>query len=193
MLIDHVYRGRILNNVHRGDVVEMMVLAALGADWRSVGLAWHPWDLVRGHGENRVRIQVRQMAARQLWGETARQVISFGWKSSPPSYFFRDHPGDAIENEGWFCDVFVIGVHRECDEAITDTLDVAQWQFLVIPTCDLKRGLNTMTLAKALKRWHLTPWASLAAQVDSAVASLEAARGLVTLASSVPPVTGRPA
>ena len=41
----------------------MMVLAALGGEWRFVGLGWHPWDLQRGQGEDRVRIQVKPSAA----------------------------------------------------------------------------------------------------------------------------------
>lgn len=45
MVAEHMYGGRILNNAHRGDVVEMMALAALGPDWEHVGLGWHPWDL----------------------------------------------------------------------------------------------------------------------------------------------------
>jgi len=40
-----IYGGRILNNSHRGDVVEMMVLKALGPDWDFFALGWPPWDL----------------------------------------------------------------------------------------------------------------------------------------------------
>ena len=70
MVANRIYGGTVLNNSHRGDVVEMMVLAALGSDWKFVGLGWHPWDLQRGSGADRVRIQVRQSAAMQIWGPT---------------------------------------------------------------------------------------------------------------------------
>lgn len=44
MVAQNMYSGRIINNAHRGDIVEMMVLSALGNDWNLVGLGWHPWD-----------------------------------------------------------------------------------------------------------------------------------------------------
>ncbi|HPD60809.1 MAG TPA: hypothetical protein PKV48_03500 [Thermodesulfobacteriota bacterium] len=59
LLIDKFYSGRILNNSHRGELVEMMVLSALGPEWRYVGSGWNPWDLQRGSGRARVRIQVK--------------------------------------------------------------------------------------------------------------------------------------
>jgi hypothetical protein len=43
---DTLYSSSILNNSHRGDVVEMMVLAALGSEWKFVGLGWHPWNRI---------------------------------------------------------------------------------------------------------------------------------------------------
>ena len=109
MVAKQMYSGRILNNAHRGDVVEMMVLAALGPEWKHVGLGWHPWDLQRGHGPSRVRVQVKQTAAVQLWGDTVSRVLRFGWKPNPPSYFERDNPREDIESAGWFCELFVFG------------------------------------------------------------------------------------
>lgn len=70
MVKSNIYSSRILNNAHRGDVIEMMVLSALGEDWKFVGLGWHPWDLESGSGSERVRIQAKQCAALQLWGPT---------------------------------------------------------------------------------------------------------------------------
>ena len=90
----HMYSGKILNNSHRGDVVEMLVLSALGSDWRFVGLGWHPWDLEKGAGASRVRIQVKQCAAMQLWGRTKKMQVQFGWKKNAPSYFAKDNPGE---------------------------------------------------------------------------------------------------
>ena len=112
---DNMYSGRVLNNSHRGDVVEMMVLSALQPEWNFVGLGWHPWDLQRGTGDNRLRIQVKQSAALQLWGPTKRPAISFGWSKKAPDYFKRDNPGESIESEGWFCEIFVVGIHSGTD------------------------------------------------------------------------------
>ena len=169
LAVDEVFGTPILNNAHRGDVVEMIVYAALRPEWKFVGLGWHPWDLQRGHGADRVRIQVKQCAALQLWGKTQRPTISFGWKKQPPSYFERDNPGEPIEAEGWFCEVFVIGVHEGVDEKTTDQVDPRQWRFLVIPTCDLARGTNSMVLTRALAEWRLLDWSELRDEVEAAV------------------------
>ena len=146
-IIEHtaemMYGGRILNNSHRGDVVEAMVSAALDPAWKFVGLGWHPWDLQRGRGADRVRMQIKQVAALQLWGPTKKPTLTFGWKSNPPSYFKRDNPDEAIEDEGWFCEVFVFGLHLETDVDSADQVNVDQWQFLVIPAADLETGQNS--------------------------------------------------
>lgn len=167
-----MYQQRILNNTHRGNVVEAMVLAALGPDWKLVGLGWHPWDLERGSGSSRIRIQVKQWAALQLWTpkKPGRPKVTLGSKEKPPGYFSRDNPGVNIEPEGWFCDLFVIGIHRESDRDRADQVDPAQWQFLVIPTCDLQPRQNTLDLdaARASNRWPVVSWSELSEAVKRA-------------------------
>jgi hypothetical protein len=133
-----IYGETILNNSHRGDVVEMMVLAALGEEWSFVGLGWHPWDIQRGSGKT-------------------------------PSYFERDNPDEPIEKEGWFCEIFVFGVHQELDPDKVDQVDSKQWKFLVVPTCDLKKGAKSITLTKALNMWPLCMWHELPKEVDEAI------------------------
>ena len=169
---DNFYKARIINNAHRGNVVEAMVLAALGPKWRLVGLGWHPWDLQRGTGKSRVRIQVKQSAALQLWGKTKNQSLQFGWKRNPPSYFKRDNPHEPIEAEGWFCDVFIFGVHQGTNPKTVQQTDASQWEFMVIPTSDLKKGTNSMVLTRALERWPLISWHDLSATVETAIKSL---------------------
>jgi hypothetical protein len=169
MVAREMYSGRILNNSHRGDVVEMMVLAALGSDWKHVGLGWHPWDLQRGKDFERVRIQVKQTAALQLWGNTVRRTLQFDWKKTAPSYFERDNPGELIEQEGWFCDLFVFGLHDEMDLSIADQLDPTQWKFLVVPVCDLTEGTKSMVLSKAVSKWPVVMWSQLREAVDNSI------------------------
>ena len=164
-----MFSDSVLNNSHRGDVVEMLVYSALAPDWDFVGLGWHPWDLQRGTGADRLRIQVKQSAALQLWGKTKRPAISFGWSKNPPEYFERYNPGETIESEGWFCEIFVIGVHQNDDPHTVDQVDPRQWSFLVIPTSDLKQGTNSMVLTKALSRWQPVDWISLKETVQKII------------------------
>ena len=167
MVAEEIYGGQILNNSYRGDVVEMMVLAALGSNWKHVGLGWHPWDLQRGSGDDRIRIQVKQTAAIQVWGDTKARTLRFNWRPNPPSYFERDNPDEAIEVEGWFCDLFVFGLHDETDSLIADQADPMQWKFLVIPVCDLKKGLGSMQLSKARNLWTAVSWNDLKLEVEA--------------------------
>jgi hypothetical protein len=166
MLIEKLYSHRILNNSHRGDFVEMMVLDALGHEWRHVGLGWNIWDLQRGNGKERARIQVKQCAARQLWGKTKCMVFQFPWSDHAPAYIRRDFPDEALEQDGWFCELFVVGVHAIEDETLCDQTDPSQWQFMIVPSWELKRGQSSMTLSKAMKRWPLVPLAELKAAVE---------------------------
>ena len=166
MVSRYMYSSKILNNSHRGEIVEMMVLSALGSEWKMVGLGWHPWDLQYRNGSERKRIQVKQCAAMQLWGPTKELSIQFGWKNKAPDFFERDNPGETIESEGWFCDIFVIGIHLIKDES-ADQVDPKQWDFLVIPTSDLKRGLKSMTLKKALARWKPVKWEDIKIAVEA--------------------------
>jgi hypothetical protein len=147
-----------------------MVLEALGDEWRLVGLAWHPWDLQRGSAKDRVRIQVKQTAALQLWGKTKVPTLSFKWHKEPPEYFARDNPGEAIEDAGWFCELFVFGIHSGTDPETVDQVDPQQWEFLVVPTSELERGASSMVLTKALARWTPVGWGELRGAVRVAIA-----------------------
>jgi hypothetical protein len=166
LLIEKLYSQRVLNNSHRGDFVEMMVLDALGPEWHYVGLGWNIWDLQRGSGNDRSRIQVKQCAARQLWGKTKCMTCQFPWSKEAPFYIRRDYPNEALEKQGWFCELFVAGVHSIHDEKLCDQTDPSQWQFMVVPARELKLGQKSMTLSKAMKRWPLVPLAGLKSAVD---------------------------
>lgn len=144
----------------------MMTLAALGPEWKHVGLGWHPWDLQRGQGAERIRLQVKQTAALQLWGKSVNRTLQFGWKSNPPYYFERDNPGEAIEPEGWFCEGFVFGIHDGTDRERVDQVDPEQWSFLVIHVRDLHPRTNSMQLSKARDRWKAVPWKELRREVE---------------------------
>lgn len=169
LLLEHVYKGPIINNAHRGDLVEMAVLAALGPPWKYVGLGWHPWDLQRGCGKDRVRIQVKNCARLQLWGETTSPRVQFGWKAKPPAYFKQCYPNKEIENEGWFCEIFVIGYHCNKNRSTADQVDPEQWKYLIIPVCELKPKQSSLSLDKAKTCWPPVKWAGIRAAVDNAI------------------------
>lgn len=185
MVSREMYSGKILNNAHRGHVVEAMVLSALSPDhalgpdqWRLTALGWHPWDLQRGKGEDRVRIQVKQCAWLQLWtpkNDKEDLRLHFVWKKSRPRYFKRDYPDEDIEREGWFCDMFVFGVHEEKDRDRADQVDPDQWTFLVIPAHELREDLKSLSLEDAKAKWPPVSWSGLAESVESAISKWRSA------------------
>lgn len=167
LLVSKIFSEKIINNAHRGDLVEMMVLAALGEEWKFVGLGWHPWDLQKGQGKDRVRLQVKQAAALQLWGETKDMAVHFGWRSQAPQYFKRDNPHEAIEDSGYFCEIIVAGLHLEKDKAVVDQVDPNQWQFCVVPTKELPERQGSMRVEKVLERWPAVGFGELRQKVEA--------------------------
>jgi hypothetical protein len=166
-VIESMYSKQILNNSHRGDVAEALVMMALGDEWNFVGLGWHPWDLQYGSGSNRIRIQVKNIALRQIWGKTKTPTLVFGWKANPPSYFERDNPGIKIEDKGYFCELFVFCLHLETDKENVDQVDPQQWKFLVIPAKDLRQKRKSMVLSKALDKWTPVKWSGLEKKIET--------------------------
>jgi len=173
MLIEKLYSQRILNNSHRGDFVEMIVLDALGPEWRHVGLGWNIWDLQRGTGKDRARIQVKQCAARQLWEKRSAWPSSSPGAIRRPPTFRRDFPNEALESAGWFCELFVVGDHAVGDEALCDQTDPSQWEFMIVPSRELERSQSSMTLRKAKKRWPLVPLSGLRPAVEANLVECE--------------------
>lgn len=169
LLVKNIYSEGIINNSHRGDIVEMMALAALGDDWKFVGLGWYPWDLQRGEGKNRVRVQVKQAAALQIWGETKEMSVQFGWRNAPPRGFRKDNPKETIEDRGYFCELIIVGIHLEKDRDKADQVNPQQWEFSVIPAKDLVSAQRSMKLAKVLERWPAVKYDDLSQKVNSLI------------------------
>jgi hypothetical protein len=141
-----------MDNCERGQYAEQLVLTALGDGWKWVGAGWHPWDIESTSAAERVRIQVRQSAMRQLWKRPKHLKPSFETRTKPkPSYTERDHPGILIEKEGRFCEIFIFAWHG-IDDASCDQRLPEQWQFFVLP----ERALGTRkkaTLAELQNAW----------------------------------------
>ena len=97
---------------------------------------------------------------------TNKEVIYSIWlEKKAPDYFERDNPSETFEFEGWFCDIFIVGLHLVEDESAYQ-VDPKQLGFLVIPTTDLQHRQNSMVLSKALSRWKPVKWEDLKTTVE---------------------------
>lgn len=170
-LADRLYNRATMDNCERGHYAEQLVLSALGGDWKWVGAGWHPWDIEITSTAERVRIQVRQSAMRQLWKRPKNLKPSFATKAkSKPSYTEREHPGIVIENEGRFCEIFIFAWHA-FDDASCDQRLPEQWQFFVVPERAL--GIRKkVTMAELQSAWltdnggHNASWETLRDAVE---------------------------
>ena len=135
-LVNHLYNQKIMDNRERGSYAEAMVWQALSVTnpaWEWVAAGWHPWDFQKVDGSKRIRIQLKQSAAKQLWTPSGKVVHAFSTQiKNKPSYFERDHPGEKIEERGRFCELFIFAWHGITNETC-DHRDPAQWLFFVVP------------------------------------------------------------
>lgn len=154
-LVDHLYNKKIIDNRERGSYAEAMVWQALvrtNSMWEWVAEGWHPWDFQKRSGSKRFRIQLKQSAAKQLWTPLRKPIHSFSTKiKNKPSYFERDHPGEQIEEQGRFCELFIFAWHGVFNETC-DQRDPDQWTFYVVPEKSLG-SKNSIKLVDLDSSW----------------------------------------
>jgi hypothetical protein len=86
-----------LDNAIRGHYIEALIWSLLkehnetcsaNNQWMNAGVGWGPWDLQRGRHElgNRVRVQVKIKADKQLWipRHNRPSEYSLGWNEKDP-------------------------------------------------------------------------------------------------------------
>ncbi|MCX6781595.1 MAG: hypothetical protein NTW66_00505 [Candidatus Magasanikbacteria bacterium] len=151
-LADRLYNQPIMNNSDRGNYAEQLVASALGKLWKPVGSGWHLWDFEGRVREKRIRIQVKQSAARQLWTPKKKPSHAFSVEAkNRPDYILRDHPKEKIEGYGRFCEIYIFAWHgiggERCDQRIPE-----QWIFFVVPEKSLGK-MKRIPLKKLEGDW----------------------------------------
>ena len=161
-LIRDVFDRPLIDNALRGYWCEYMLAEALGPACRHVGGGWHAWDLEIGSGragDPLIRIQVKNAARLQTWhsGGAMRSDPAFvlTWRRRP-AYFERDWAGVSCEAEGFLCDVYLLCLHDETDEAVADHRDPAQWQVFVLPVSGPASGVTEAERAWAVEKSRRT-------------------------------------
>jgi hypothetical protein len=66
------FGGPLVSNIYRGLVAEIIVGAALGAEWQLCSGDWRGWDFEHPTG---LRLEVKQSAARQTWTGTRKATV----------------------------------------------------------------------------------------------------------------------
>ena len=140
-LVKRLYGRPILRNVLRGELVEQMILDALGPDWQAAA-DYGSWDLESSTG---ARIQARQSAAQQSWAapgdRASRPCFSI---SSRRSYSEKDRRWSGVPSRN--ADLYVFAWHPlTCSDA--DHRDPHQWRFFVVKTSALPTNQASIGLA----------------------------------------------
>ncbi len=127
-LTRRLFGSSILRNSIRGEVVEEIVAIALEPDWELCAGDWASCDL--RHPRTKLRIQVKQSAARQSWHRTEGP-------SSKPRFSIAHKTGRWEDGDRWVgepgrnADIFVFAWHPLVNET-ADHRDPQQWEFYVV-------------------------------------------------------------
>lgn len=182
---DVLFGADVLDNAMRGVFIEAITFHALRAyddaqsiapRWRHVGLGWGPWDLQRGTAKaaDRVRVQVKAKAAKQLWTPQKEYVPAFDLglskKEEAPSYFARDYPEETFgicEAAGYRTDLFLLAWHSSGRQA-----DPNNYSFYMVPAATLSDASSTpprrLTVAQLSAEYEAATFAQLPAKLNAA-------------------------
>ena len=158
------FGGPLVSNIFRGLVAEIIVGAALGAEWQFCSGDWRGWDFEHATG---CRLEVKQSAARQTWTGTRKATV--------PIFDIRERTG-YFEGADWVADprryahIYVFAHHPIMD-ASADHRDPSQWRFHVVATDHLP-AFKTISLARVALLSDAVLWVDLGAAVESARGSL---------------------
>lgn len=160
-----VFRGTIIDNAARGDVVEEIVHMALEPEWELCSEGWHAWDLINSNG---LRMQVRQSAAVQLWEPKNPSPNRFTFAPATGHYVDSNY---WVEGPGRYAEIYVFAWHGGVNRDDIDQLDPAQWCFFVVPERDLP-AQKSMRVSIAEKRWKSCGFEQLASVVHETAVAL---------------------
>lgn len=142
-LRNRLFGTKVIQNNFRGELVEEIVRSALGSDWQHCSNDWHAWDFQN----KRVRIQVKQAAARQSWDNPGEDLVrkrTGVFPISPKSGYYKG-------NE-WFstklrrhAELYILCWHGD-DSSMADHFDLSQWEFFVLPAAKIPEPKNAISV-----------------------------------------------
>ncbi|MDE0342854.1 MAG: hypothetical protein OXK82_06785 [Deltaproteobacteria bacterium] len=145
--VSRTYDRRVMNNVHRSEYVEAIVALALkDSGWKRM-TPWDSWDCEH---ESRVRLEVKQSAFAQGWGE--RNSLP-RFDIAPRTGYWINDGGQWVDQTGRHADIYVFAWHGERRDT-ADQRDPGAWEFYVV----LERDLPTQkTIGLAAIRSRAAP------------------------------------
>lgn len=137
----------LASNALRGRLAEFLVAQALGLAG-GVRAEWDAYDLCTSNG---LTIEVKSSAYLQSWAQKAPSAISFAIR---PTRSWDAETNEMAPDSRRQASLYVFALLRHREKATLDPLDVAQWEFFVLPAAVLNERLaaqKRLSLASLLK------------------------------------------
>lgn len=138
----------IMSNATRGVVAEYLVAEAVGVAANNVREEWAAFDVQAPDG---TKIEVKSAAFIQSWHQRELSRISF---VVPKTLEWTKETNRQSHEAKRQADVYVFALLAHTDQETLDPLDVAQWEFFVLPTVILdqrERSQHSITLPSLRK------------------------------------------
>jgi len=142
----------MVSNVLRGVLAEYLVARAIGAA-AGVREEWAAYDLRDARG---FTIEVKSAAYIQSWHQNRLSAITFNCRETGG---WNSETGGQADVKRRQAQVYVFALLAHTEQATLDPLDVAQWEFYVLPTKVLDarvQSQHSITL-KSLRTLHAHP------------------------------------
>lgn len=139
-LTERLYGRPLVRNVLRGELVEQMVLDALGPEW-CAGDDYQSWDVK--HRTVPLRLQVKQAAARQTWHRADERSVprfSIGERTA-----YSGATGQSDQLRARHAEAYIFAWHPLLDKSV-DHRDPAQWLLYVVSVARLPPDQETVGL-----------------------------------------------
>jgi hypothetical protein len=140
------YCSDLTSNATRGVIAEFLVASDLGVA-NGVRAEWDAHDL----SVNGIKVEVKSAAYLQSWKQNKLSTISFGVRPTISWNAQTNEYGTVAQRQA---DVYVFALLKHQNKQTLDPLDVAQWEFYILPTYILDDHLPTqanLSLATLLR------------------------------------------
>lgn len=127
--------SNVIDNAERGALAEYIVAKALGvAD--DVRINWDKYDLLTKEG---ISVEVKSSGYIQSWEQKGLSSPGFGIQ---PTHGWDSITNTYSEEANRQARVYVFCLHSCKEQAIVNPLDIAQWEFYILPTEVLNEELK---------------------------------------------------
>lgn len=140
----------LVSNAMRGVLAEFLVAADLGV----THVPRVEWDLCDIRTPSGLKVEVKSAAYLQSWTQTKLSHISFD--IAPKQGWDAETNTSSTERKRQ-ADVFVFALLSHQDKATLDPLDLAQWQFFVLPAAILDEKLPQQKMMRLSTLLRLQP------------------------------------